>query len=1489
MLFLKNIKPFKFGTMTYRLNSSMPYDKGTVVFPMTESKNRFDKIINDMLEGNKISLVNTVTVFTPVRLAEHIADLTVTGKIDKKSAISRITGKFKNIYNHPLTLNNQRGKNYIINSADVLSKIRERFAIRNETRFLAYMDYIFGKLATVPDSYNDRYLIVNVDDNNIPTSKGKLIVGDYKKINYPTTNMLLYYIKYYPKHFLQNMAKSKATVVYYSRKGVYKYSHSDLADMVLVAHAEGYSFDMRDDVKLYGECIKTSHSEAFKNLYSENMAMHEDKLIDATLIGIRKLKGNDLDDDDDISIEENILDEAISEDESMEYDEDIDPNADEILYVVDEENDGVISEEKEIIVGKDDVGDYTPIAVTAIATTPKKTTNMRNKLSTQLLNEMTDDTASPELIEAIEELPNVAIGKNVDEKRVNDVYKRIKDAKLSRTKKYNGKEERYIKQLNELMASDEVRNIPKDIPKTTFSNVEALDDLGVNSFVNFNKTYFETTYMSDILGCFQHLSTDTDNPLYLQSYELEDTSDKLNNKKTLKVVLKDADGTRSTHRIDIPTLDGSIMYSNGNKMELQAQKIVKPIVKFNGRVMITANYNKAFCLISGKYLTYGHSRIYRFVNRILDDPELKSKVKYTQFGTVDNKDNIETTVEFAEIATMIKVIRIDEDNFILLDPSMRAEEFGAEGLFIHHGNGEAYKPSEFKDRLDMDCMVVGKENKRWVYLDKNMDRICYRDETGEFMSVPVSDYFIRILGKEDKQIADILDSITTKVRLGYSVMRIMSRNIPIVMLLSYTEGLDNVLDRAGIQYSMVIDDKKIRSTPEKYVLQFQDCSIVCDVTEVEHSLLLSGFQNTDLSQFTYGEFCDYNSGAAASLISELGNGNLPLYVSSFKTAFIDHITRDVLSHYNLPTDFCGVILYCNSLLATDKIMHDSDTRLYRIRSAEIIAATLSKVVADSFAQYCIAKKRGAKTAKLETNPNMLIRTLQEQGNVATYSTVNPVVSADSKLKVTVKGLNGLNMDRAMTIEKRQESDLSAGIIAMPSVYSGSVGIVKRMSIDPNLVSTRGYLNTPESTDDIESMSAKKFLSPSELVTPSTTSKDEGQRVFMNYQQKGHATGTLNPMPANYTNGYDTMIGHFAEEFCHYSKKDGVISKITPDFVIVDYNDGTSDVFRLKNIERHSAKAKYIDNEMYTMKGLKMGMKIKAQQPIAYNARMFVEVEGIPVYCTGQLAFVAYQSGACVYEDSTTICESLQGSMASYDFKPKVIVLSKDDIIKGALTEIGSKVKSGDSLMSYVHATNDAGLNELLNNNEDSIDATLIKDKTASNSGELVEINIYYSTDKTNMTNSIKNFIHKVELEYAGRGDKSIEENEKIEKFKRASLSRIPTKVSVGTKVAGRKIGENEIIVEYITKAYSRMGHADKVTFFDALKGETSKILPDDMMPVGIESGIRVEAMMSPLSPIKRKVQSMINAGAVERMIFDAIEQCRKELGLKSYQERKNKK
>ena len=246
------------------------------------------------------------------------------------------------------------------------------------------------------------------------------------------------------------------------------------------------------------------------------------------------------------------------------------------------------------------------------------------------------------------------------------------------------------------------------------------------------------------------------------------------------------------------------------------------------------------------------------------------------------------------------------------------------------------------------------------------------------------------------------------------------------------------------------------------MIEFKDCWVKYSTNNIEHMTLLSGLNGFDLSPYKFADFCDPQKGITAELIASIGNGNLPLYVTSFEMLFVDPINTDVLKHYNLPTTFIDVLLYANMLLATDIKQRDSDMRLYRIRSEEIIPAVMYKVLADAYADYHIAKKRGSTVARFEVQRDAVMKAIFEQANVQTYSVVNPMVSADSQTKVTTKGLSGLNLDRGYTLDKRIMDPSSAGTRAMPSVYSGGIGIVQRTPIDPNIISPRGYLVAPDS-------------------------------------------------------------------------------------------------------------------------------------------------------------------------------------------------------------------------------------------------------------------------------------------------------------------------------------------------------------------------------------------------------------------------------------------
>ena len=595
--------------------------------------------------------------------------------------------------------------------------------------------------------------------------------------------------------------------------------------------------------------------------------------------------------------------------------------------------------------------------------------------------------------------------------------------------------------------------------------------------------------------------------------------------------------------------------------------------------MMSFNYNKAFMELSGKYITRYESLFGRWYSK-LEKEDLTSKVKYTKFGRIEEKTDIQKTIEFDRISKIITKVYKDDKNFIYFDSNDMKAEFG--------------------DTFDSkDALFIGKLDGEPIILQKALDTI--KSPKEDIIATSIVGEFIRnFLDYIKEEQLDILNGINKDSTVAYSIMKIMSRKIPTILILCYTNGLDEVLERTGVDHEIIFDKKPRIDVLHEDLIEFKDCWVKYSTNNIEHMTLLSGLNSFDLSPYKFSDFCDPQKGITAELIASIGNGNLPLYVTSFEMLFVDPINTDVLKHYNLPTTFIDVLLYANMLLATDIKQRDSDMRLYRIRSEEIIPAVMYKVLADAYADYHIAKKRGSTVARFEVQRDAVMKAIFEQANVQTYSVVNPMVSADSQTKVTTKGLSGLNLDRGYTLEKRIIDPSSAGTRAMPSVYSGGIGIVQRTPIDPNIISPRGYLVAPESDEDVDKLSAKQMLSPTELMTPGTTNKDDAQRVYMNMQQKGHMQGILHPTINNVSNGYDEMIGHAAPEFCHYMEKDGVVTDVNEDFVFVKYDDGTDDAFRLTNTERHSAKAKYIANDMTLMKNIRKGVKLKANDPIAYN-------------------------------------------------------------------------------------------------------------------------------------------------------------------------------------------------------------------------------------------------------------------------------------------------
>ena len=156
---------------------------------------------------------------------------------------------------------------------------------------------------------------------------------------------------------------------------------------------------------------------------------------------------------------------------------------------------------------------------------------------------------------------------------------------------------------------------------------------------------------------------------------------------------KDAEGKQHNITLHLPKIvNGNKMLINGTWVELQSQRIVKPIVKFGDSVMMSFTYNKAFMELSGKYITRYESLFGRWYAKI-EKEDLTSKVKYTKFGRVEEKTDIQKTIEFDRISKIITKIYKDDKNFIYFDSTDMKAEFGdafdsKDALFIGKLDGE---------------------------------------------------------------------------------------------------------------------------------------------------------------------------------------------------------------------------------------------------------------------------------------------------------------------------------------------------------------------------------------------------------------------------------------------------------------------------------------------------------------------------------------------------------------------------------------------------------------------------------------------------------------------------------------------------------------------------------------------------------------------------------------------------------------------------------
>lgn len=943
-------------------------------------------------------------------------------------------------------------------------------------------------------------------------------------------------------------------------------------------------------------------------------------------------------------------------------------------------------------------------------------------------------------------------------------------------------------------------------------------------FTNFEKSYNEKLFRSDTIKIFENLNTKSI-PTYIVDMDIEDSSDELNYKDTYHVVLEDENRVRHSLTFDVPKfIDDKFLYLNGNKKIITKQLFMKPIVKTApDTVQVCSNYNKIFIRRYGPKVS---PKLEKF-KRVITVPVTGLLVKNGDSRSINAR--YKTILEYDSISE--NILSLKTKDFTLY--------FNQDEITSRLGS---YKLGE-----DDFCIGFYNNNKPVI--------VSYKTEKIKDTDMDIIDFIVANSPNTFKTNFDETKITTNKYT--YSRATIMSKDLPILLLLGYCEGITEVLRKGNIKHYFT--DTRPTVSDNEAVVKFADCYLVYDRYPYSNSLLLNAFSILPTSSLDYEEFNEKD--VYVEIFYELFKArNLANAFDSFYEFMIDPITKEVLEDLDYPTDFVSVILFANELLADNSYITENNMNLYRVRSNEVVNAIIHKKIADAYSAYRVSAGN-TNPSKISIPKDAVIKELLKLNTLEEFSTLNPMYESDKLRAITPKGLNGMNMERAFTQDKRSYDKTMLGVLAVSSSPDANVGVVRKLTMEPNITGPRGYINTGDNNKkDINIFSA------AEMLTPMGVTHDDSIRTAMASKQSGHVIPVAKSSPVLISNGIDQTIQYsLSKDFIITAEDDGEVVEKDEDtgIVIVKYKNGKSQAVDTKpRVLKNSSSGFYISNKLNC--DLNVGDKVKKKDIIGYEDKFFSnDGHNKNRFNIGSLQKIAIMSSYSTFEDSTFVTKKMSEAMASDIVMMSDVIIGKNSNV-GKMVKIGDTVEVGDILVEFDTSFEEEGLNKFLANISDelkddikSLGKVPIKSKY---SGIVQDIKIYSSVELDELSPSLKKVV-------SGYYNSINKKKKLLEKYddskgiiKAGILFNEPTskiKPSADGKIKGKEVFDG-VLIEFYIKYFDPITVGDKITFYSALKAIVGEVVEEGLEPFSeFRPDEEISAFLGPSAVLARMVPSVM--------------------------------
>lgn len=925
-------------------------------------------------------------------------------------------------------------------------------------------------------------------------------------------------------------------------------------------------------------------------------------------------------------------------------------------------------------------------------------------------------------------------------------------------------------------------------------------------YPNINKAYVEELMEKDLVSMFTAMNNKSIK-VFVRSITSEDSSDISNYKETWTVELEDE--LRVRHRLvfDVPkVIDGRFLYLGGNRKFINNQQLLLPIVKVEpDTVQLVSNYNKIFIRRYGEKV----SQVNEKLKKALSEDIRGIRIQRGKYDT-ENKPYV-TTIDYDDLAKLFKEINIGGTRIIFNQTEIRGILVGAE-------------IKDFESKLDKELLPLGFKGQTYYCIDLTTDEVVIINKEGKTMSTGMG--LIDFLLSLSPELSDKVGEQSAGKKYMYSRATIMTKQVPIVLLLCYFEGIDGFLKRANVKH--YFSETKPRVGNDEGIVQFEDGYLVFTNKPTATSLLMNGFVDIPTKNYKYEEL---NEKFTYQTLFEtmFGRRNIANAFDNFIDNFIDPMTLDVLQRLSLPTDLTGMILYANELLADNQYSHE--IMVSRIRCAEVINAIVYKNITKAYERYK-ETSHYSNPVKMSIKRDAIVKEVIMQQTVEDNSELNPINEQQNLRKCLRKGPSGCNLAQAYTEEQRSYHPAMTGLFTLSSSPDANVGVNRFLTMEPPITDPRGFIDNKALNGKVEEYTDANLFGIAESLTTGCALGDDSPRTTMTCRQSGHCVATAKASPVLVSNGADRVLQyHVSKDWTFIAKEAGEVKEL--DFnvglMIVQYESGECEAIDLKRIAKNGAGGFNISKQMAV--NFKKGDKFDKNAILAYDDKFFSENSAFGNrFNIGSFQKVALLSSSLTYEDSSYVSKKLSREMATDVVMQKQAVLGPNTNVD-FIAKIGDVIQSGDELIRFERSFNEDSLNALLFNIGDEMQEDIImsgKDKVKSKySGVIEDIKVYCTVDLDTLSPSLRQIVNDYYDKVKARKNMLEKYDDKGSVVKCNMLFNEPTgKVETNNGKLRGAIVNDGVLIEFYIKVHDELGVGDKIVFFSALKSIVGNIIPE---------------------------------------------------------------